>query len=167
MDRDDLATLRQIASELNLRGDQQIKMATALNVIIAKYSGDEDVADVANWTTPTAPVDGIGTLAVGDEGIELDAIIDRMDAPKAYPLADGEEGHYQWIYLSDATGKIKLTLWNEQITKYEDLKAGDEVHVEAWRVKEGYKGKGKELDLGRQGKLVKRDHNQEALEDAN
>ncbi|MFX0108019.1 MAG: OB-fold nucleic acid binding domain-containing protein, partial [Candidatus Hodarchaeota archaeon] len=65
---------------------------------------------------------------------------------------DGREGKVQNIIVADETGSIRLTFWNEDVDKVENLKDGDIVRIAHGYVKEGFRG-GVEFHVGRRAEI--------------
>lgn len=83
------------------------------------------------------------------------AIVSRMDNVFTFIKKDGEDGRGQKIYITDGSGEIPLTLWNDQVNKIEDIDVGDQILI--------YKAYGKDdpkyglsLQLFKDAKIVKK-----------
>lgn len=89
----------------------------------------------------------IKDLQAGQGKIDIIAeVIEKGDARQFDKF--GQTGKVATAVLKDASGTVKLSLWNEQV---EQVNLGDTVHVTNGYVKE-YKGE-KQLTTGRAGKI--------------
>jgi len=87
-------------------------------------------------------------LIPGMQNVDIVGVVTKLSA-KSYSTAKGS-GKLLAITLSDETGAIRLTLWNEEIEKMKDLSQGDVLRVTGY-VRQGFYGS--ELRLGRFGKI--------------
>ncbi|MDO8627474.1 MAG: OB-fold nucleic acid binding domain-containing protein [Candidatus Diapherotrites archaeon] len=63
----------------------------------------------------------IGQLADGMNHVDLDVVVKTVFAPKKFDK-NNKTGTYQNISVEDASGEIKLTLWNKDSEKFESQK---------------------------------------------
>jgi replication factor A1 len=92
----------------------------------------------------------INQLHAGMRGINVKGKIDSIKEPRTVNLRNGETAQVADAILSDDTGNIKLSLWNDQINMVTE---GDEVSVENGYT-QSFRGENS-LNIGRYGKLVK------------
>jgi ssDNA-binding replication factor A large subunit len=67
----------------------------------------------------------IGELADGKKGIEVSGIVESVYPVKEFEK-NGKKGKLQSFILSDPTGEIRVTLWNDQVDLYK-IKRHDEM----------------------------------------
>jgi len=102
----------------------------------------------------------ISQLKEGDENIKLICWIDQSFKVEE-KKTDKWEGRFANLILSDGSGTIKLTMFNEQCDQLKGLKKGSEVKVRAWKVSKDKKGD-RHIVFGAKGSIMAK--NQEALE---
>jgi len=90
----------------------------------------------------------IGNLIPGMQNVDIAGIVTRISR-RGYSTEKGS-GQLLAITLSDETGSIRLTLWNEEIERAKDLAQGDVLKISGY-VRSGIYGP--ELRLGRFGKI--------------
>jgi hypothetical protein len=94
----------------------------------------------------------IGSIMGGMRSVSLTARVLKIEETRAFKT-DRAEGKVCSIRLGDETGIIRLTLWNDQIGKAEELKRDSLVKITNAFAKDNF-GKA-ELSLGKLGKLEK------------
>lgn len=103
-------------------------------------------ANFINWNRFSGCMQ-IKDLQPGQGNIDIVAeVIEKSDA-RAFDKF-GQSGKVATATLKDATGTIKISLWNEQTDM---VNMGDTIHISNGYVKE-YKGE-KQLTTGRMGKI--------------
>lgn len=83
------------------------------------------------------------------KGVQVAGKIIEKPESREVTLKTGQKAKVADLTLADETGKIKLTLWDEQINK---VNVGDRVRIENGYVN-SYKGELR-LNVGRYGKLI-------------
>ena len=78
---------------------------------------------------------------------DITAEVIEVEAPREFAKF-GKQGRVANAVLEDSTGKVKLTLWNEQI---DQIKKGDKVHITNGYVNE-WQGE-MQLTTGKFGKM--------------
>ena len=91
----------------------------------------------------------IQTLKPGQRGVDTKGEIVEMSPVKTFTRM-GSPGRVVVAVLKDDTGKINLTLWDEEVEEYEE---GDEVKIENCSVTE-FRGV-KQIKTGRNGTIKK------------
>jgi replication factor A1 len=69
----------------------------------------------------------IGQLTEGMKGIEIKGTIETIYPVKEFEKS-GKKGKLKSFILSDPTGEVRVTLWNDQVEKYE-LTRGSEIKI--------------------------------------
>jgi len=90
----------------------------------------------------------IGSLIPGMQNVNVAGVVTRISR-REYSTEKGS-GQLLALNISDETGSIRLTLWNEEVERAKELTQGDVVKVSGY-VRAGLYGP--ELRLGRFGKL--------------
>jgi len=89
----------------------------------------------------------IAELQIGQGKVDVVGEITKVEEPRTFNKF-GKDGKVANAVLKDASGEIKLTLWNEQV---DQVKQGSKVHITNGYVSE-FKGE-KQLSTGKFGKL--------------
>jgi replication factor A1 len=93
----------------------------------------------------------ISQLRSGDKRVNIEAAVVEKATPRQVHSRFGEETYTVCdTMVADETGKIKLTLWNEQIA---NINVGDKIKIENGYVT-SFKGE-VQLNVGKFGKLTK------------
>lgn len=93
----------------------------------------------------------ISKLDVGMWDVDIEAKVVRIFPPKSFEK-DEKEGKVQNLVAADKSGSIRVTIWNENVDKLEDLKEGDIIRVQHGYVKEGFRDD-VEFHLGRKAEV--------------
>ena len=92
----------------------------------------------------------INELKTGDREVNLTASIDSISEPRTVNLRAGGTAQVADAIISDETGNIKLSLWDDQIRS---VKEGDMISIENGYT-QSFRGENS-LNIGRYGKLKK------------
>ena len=92
----------------------------------------------------------IGDLKPGMRGVSIEGMIDSLTEPRTVNLRAGGTAQVADAIISDETGTIKLSLWDDQINM---VKQGDRVSVENGYT-QAFRGENS-LNIGRYGNLKK------------
>jgi replication factor A1 len=92
----------------------------------------------------------ISELKPGMRGISIEGKLESIAEPRSVNLKSGGTAQVSDAVLSDETGSIKLSLWDEQLNIVTE---GDQVSVENGYTNE-FRGE-TSLNVGRYGKLKK------------
>ena len=97
----------------------------------------------------------IAKLDESMKNMEFYATIYMVKPVATFTYPNGQQGKVQNILVTDGSGTIKLTLWNEQVDAFSKLKLqeGDDVHIRAWKITRDKKGV-QQLILGQYGHLL-------------
>ncbi|MEM3421649.1 MAG: DUF2240 family protein, partial [Candidatus Hadarchaeum sp.] len=96
----------------------------------------------------------IEDLLPGMSKVDILARVVRIQEPREFQRPGGKPGQVGSLVLQDATGEIRLVLWNDKasILKQGGLKKGDIIKVQGAYVREGW-DKRPELSLGARGTI--------------
>jgi len=92
----------------------------------------------------------IDDLKTGMRGVSVIGTIDSITEARTVNLRSGGTAQVADATLTDETGSIKLSLWDDQITR---VKQGDRVSIENGYT-QSFRGENS-LNIGRYGKLQK------------
>jgi replication factor A1 len=92
----------------------------------------------------------INELKTGDREVNLTASIDSISEPRTVNLRAGGTAQVADAIISDETGNIKLSLWDDQI---KSVKQGDMISIENGYT-QSFRGENS-LSIGRYGRLKK------------
>lgn len=68
-------------------------------------------------------------LALGQSDVNLEGRVLDTDSPRTFDRDDGTEGAVSNLALGDETGRVRVTLWDEQADRVTELSAGQSVEV--------------------------------------
>jgi replication factor A1 len=88
-----------------------------------------------------------------DSEVDVLGRVAAVSEPRAFERPDGSKGKVATLMLLDATGLVRVSLWDEKADRARDLKRGDVVKLENAQVKRGLHEK-PELQLGRRGRMI-------------
>jgi replication factor A1 len=97
-------------------------------------------------------LDGSATadsLTMGQSDVNLRGIVLDTDAIRTFSRDDGSEGRVSNLTLGDETGRVRVTLWDEQADRAEELEPGTSVEVVDGYVRE--RDGSLELHVGERG----------------
>jgi replication factor A1 len=69
------------------------------------------------------------SLTLGQSDVNLRGVVLDTDSIRTFDRDDGSEGRVSNLTLGDETGKVRVTLWDEQADSAEELEAGQSVEV--------------------------------------
>ena len=92
----------------------------------------------------------INELRAGMRNVNVKGRVESLGEPRTVNLRTGGTAQVADAVLSDDTGKIKLSLWDDQIGM---MNEGDEVSIENGYT-QAFRGENS-LNIGRYGKLAK------------
>jgi replication factor A1 len=99
------------------------------------YNGLEvsvDEAEPDDEVNIDAPVEGDGTiesLSLGQSDVSLRGLVLGTDSVRTFDRDDGSEGKVANLTLGDETGRIRVTLWDDQAGRAEEIDPGTAVEV--------------------------------------
>jgi replication factor A1 len=71
----------------------------------------------------------IADLVAGQSEVTLQGLVLETESIRTFDRDDGSEGRVSNVVLGDETGRVRLTLWDEQADRAEDLETGTSVAV--------------------------------------
>src|SRR6266496_3403075 len=92
----------------------------------------------------------ISELRAGMRNVNVTGRVESMGESRTVNLRTGGTAQVADVFLSDETGKIKLSLWDDQINMVAE---GDEISIENGYT-QAFRGENS-LNIGRYGKLIK------------
>jgi ssDNA-binding replication factor A large subunit len=92
----------------------------------------------------------IGELQAGMRNVNVTGRVESISEPRTVNLRTGGTAQVADAFLSDDSGRIKLSLWDDQI---EMVVEGDEISIENGYT-QAFRGENS-LNIGRYGKLIK------------
>ncbi len=105
---------------------------SGVEVSVDDVEPDEDTEiDVTLSDTHT-----VADLSLGLSNVNLVGLVLDTDSVRTFDRDDGSEGKVSNITLGDESGRIRVTLWDEQADQATDLAAGETVEVVDGYVKE-------------------------------
>jgi replication factor A1 len=96
-----------------------------LEVSVDKAEPDDD-AEIDVEIGGTASID---SLAMGQSDVDVQGIVLGTESIRTFDRDDGSEGRVANLSLGDETGRIRVTLWDDQADRAEELDTGTPVEV--------------------------------------
>lgn len=103
-------------------------------------------------------------LSLGLSNVNLVGLVLDTDSVRTFDRDDGSEGKVSNVTLGDSTGRIRVTLWDEQAETAEELEAGTTVEVVDGYVRE--RDGNLELHVGNRGAIEEVDEEVEYVPDS-
>jgi len=94
----------------------------------------------------------IGDLTTGMWDVDIEGKVVTVYDINTFTSKDGSEGRVRNIVIADESGKTRVTFWNDDVDKIEDLEEGHIIRILHGYVKEGYRG-GVEFQVGRKAEI--------------
>ena len=69
------------------------------------------------------------SLSMGQSDVTLRGVVLDTDSVRTFDRDDGSEGKVSNLTLGDETGRVRVTLWDEQADRAEELTAGQSVEI--------------------------------------
>jgi replication factor A1 len=114
---------------------------TAINII---ERGVKPIEAVPYWTK-------IGNLRESMGSVNVVAIATQIGDEREFVRRDGSEGKVVSILLEDDTGTVRLSLWDDDAERAEEISEGTIIIVENGYTRTGYGGV--DLNVGRNGRI--------------
>ncbi len=114
----------------------------------------DDTIDVAVSAAPTVEEMGmqpIAELTTSMRDVDIEGKVFKIFPPNTFQR-DGREGRVQNIVVTDGTGTVRVTFWNDDVDKIKELQEGDVIRIKHGYIKEGYRG-GVEYQVGRRAEI--------------
>jgi replication factor A1 len=116
-----------------------------LEVSADRVEGDEDV-DVDVDVGDAASIEG---LTIGQSDVNLVGRVLDTDELRTFSRDDGSEGRVANLTIGDETGRVRVTLWDDQAPRADDLEPGVSVEIVDGYVRE--RDGALELHVGERG----------------
>lgn len=94
-----------------------------VNAARVEVDPDTEIDVTANET------DSIGGLSLGQSDITLVGRVLATEPVRTFDRDDGSEGRVSNLVLGDETGRVRVTMWDEQAECVEDLSEGESVEI--------------------------------------
>jgi replication factor A1 len=104
------------------------------------------------------------SLTIGQSDVNLRGLVLDTDSIRTFDRDDGSEGRVSNLTLGDETGRVRVTLWDEQADRAEELDAGQSVEVVDGYVRE--RDGSLELHVGSRGAVDELDETIEFVPEA-
>ena len=69
------------------------------------------------------------SLSMGQSDVDIRGVVLDTDAVRTFDRDDGTEGRVSNLTLGDETGRVRVTLWDEQADAAEELDAGQSIEI--------------------------------------
>ncbi|WP_435196095.1 single-stranded DNA binding protein [Natronomonas sp. EA1] len=96
-----------------------------LEVSADRVEGDED----AEIDVEIGDAESVEGLSLGQSDVNLTGRVLGTDSVRTFSRDDGSEGKVANFSLGDSTGRVRVTLWDEQADTVESLEEGQSVEV--------------------------------------
>ncbi|MFW9809800.1 MAG: OB-fold nucleic acid binding domain-containing protein [Candidatus Thorarchaeota archaeon] len=152
-EEDEVIRLRNVNTRLN-RDGSDIEVHVGRSATIERGLKDKIEAVEGGFGGGSEPLGKkeIVDLTTGMWDVDIEGKVITVYDMKEYTTKDGREGTLRSLILADETGKTRVTFWNEDVEKIEDVKEGDIIEILHGYVKEGYRGDA-ELQVGRKAEI--------------
>lgn len=114
---------------------------TAIQIV---KKNDKPVDAVPYWTKAGNLKDSMGSVNVA-------ALATQVSEERSFVRRDGSEGKVRSLLLEDETGTVRLSLWDDDADKAEEIEEGTMIVVENGYTRSGYGGI--DLNVGRNGRI--------------
>ncbi len=114
---------------------------TAIQVI---KKNDKPIDAVPYWTK-------VGNLRDGQGSVNVAALATQVSEERGFVRRDGTEGKVRSLLLEDETGTVRLSLWDDDADRAEEIEEGTLIVVENGYTKAGFGGI--DLNVGRNGRI--------------
>ena len=94
----------------------------------------------------------IADLTTGMWDVDIEGKVVTIYDTTNFTTKDGRDGRVRNVILADESGKTRVTFWNDDVDKLEDVKEGDVIKVLHGYAKEGFRG-GVEYQVGRNSEI--------------
>ena len=152
-EEDEVIRLRNVNTRLN-RDGSDIEVHVGRSATIERGLKDKIEAVEGDFGGGSEPLGKkeIADLTTGMWDVDIEGKVITVYDVKEYTTKDGREGTLRSLILADETDKTRVTFWNEDVEKIEDVKEGDIIEILHGYVKEGYRGDA-ELQVGRKAEI--------------
>ena len=153
-EQDEVIRLRNVNTRLNRDG-------TDVEVHVGKSGTIERGLKEKIVAVESAPAGGgseplgmkdIVNLDTGMWDVDIEGKVVTAYDVNTFTTKDNKEGRVRNLVLADESGKTRVTFWNDDVDKIEDIKEEDIIRILHGYVKEGYRG-GVEFQVGRKAEI--------------
>jgi ssDNA-binding replication factor A large subunit len=124
-------------------GSPEVHVGWDTTIKIIKKN-DKPLEAVPFWTK-------IGNLSESMGSVNVAALATQVSEERQFVRRDGTEGKVRSVLLEDDTGTVRLSMWDEDADKAEEMEEGTIIVVENGYTRAGYGGI--DLNVGRNGRL--------------
>jgi replication factor A1 len=124
-------------------GSPEVHVGWDTAIVIIKKN-DKPVDAVPFWTK-------IGNLSESMGSVNVAGIATQVSEERQFVRRDGTEGKVRSVLLEDDTGTVRLSMWDDDADKAEEMEEGTTIVVENGYTRAGYGGI--DLNVGRNGRL--------------
>jgi len=153
-DEGEVIQLRGGNTRLN-RDGSEVEVHIGRAASIERGLKDEiDAVEAAQSGGGSEPVGmkAIVDLTTGMWDVDIEGKVVTVYDVNTFTTKDGKDGRVKNVILADESGKTRVTFWNDDVDKIEDIKDGDIIKILHGYVKEGYRG-GVEFQVGRKAEI--------------
>jgi ssDNA-binding replication factor A large subunit len=125
------------------RGNPEVQVGWNSAIKIVR-KGDKPVEPVPYWTK-------IGNLSENMGSVNVAALATQLGEEREFVRRDGSEGKVVSVLLEDETGTIRLSLWDNDADRADEINEGTMIVVENGYTRAGYGGI--DLNVGRNGRI--------------
>jgi replication factor A1 len=125
------------------RGNPEVHVGWDTAIQIVKKN-DRPVDAVPYWTK-------VGNLRDSMGSVNVAALATQVSEERGFVRRDGSEGKVRSLLLEDETGTVRLSLWDDDADRAEEIDEGDLIVVENGYTRAGFGGI--DLNVGRNGRI--------------
>ena len=146
--------LRGVNTRMNRDGTEvEVHVGRAAS-IERDVKEDIDAVEVAPSGGGSEPL-GMRTIAdltTGMWDVDIEGKVVTLYDVNTFTSRDGSEGRVRNIIIADESGKTRVTFWNDDVDKIDELEEEHIIRIRHGYVKEGYRG-GVEFHVGRKAEI--------------
>jgi replication factor A1 len=153
-DEGEVIQLRGVNTRLNRDGTEvEVHVGRAASIergLKEKIDAVEAVQSVGG--SEPLGMKAIADLTTGMWDVDIEGKVITVYDVTAFTTKDGKDGRVRNVILADESGKTRVTFWNDDVDKIEDIKEDDIIKILHGYVKEGFRG-GVEFQVGRKAEI--------------
>lgn len=151
-EQDEVIRLRNVNTRLN-RDGSDIEVHVGKAATIERELKDKiDAVEGSPAGSESLGMKDIADLTTGMWDVDIEGKVVTAYDVTTFTTKDDKEGRVRNLILADESSNTRVTFWNEDIDKIEDVKEGDIIKILHGYVKEGYRG-GVEFHVGRKAEI--------------
>ena len=146
--------LRGVNTRMNRDGTEvEVHVGRAAS-IERDIEEDIDAVEVAPSGGGSEPLGmkAIADLTTGMWDVDIEGKVVTLYDVNTFTSRDGSEGRVRNIIIADESGKTRVTFWNDDVDKIDELEEEHIIRIRHGYVKEGYRG-GVEFHVGRKAEI--------------